>query len=330
MAISAPQLKGDTSIALGLKENEERLVGELISHLEIHHPEDAVLVKERFDALRALGQTISLFPSVRSVQMVRGETRDEEQLLSALCAFAPSSHLLHVPTRIVAARSFFVAKCHAFSLLSIMVKDAAEFLSPVRQVIFSIICTLMTEEVYFTCLDDPSFPQDIKIQLAHDLITLWDSGTDPRAVQHLPALEALWVARDESPPSFGTMDGSSELLRVTFGMEDDWQRFLVDQVSNNETRWALEEFLFGLSYEDIQEVRSRLSRFGISAVGHDEVRSYLGSRPAYEIVNSSDPRAIFDFYVDRKEAALFRKRSAAPGPQKTLEEIYLTFRLLHG
>jgi hypothetical protein len=260
--------------------------------------------------------------------MVRGETRDEAMLIQTLCEFSPPSRLLHIPTRIVATRAFLIAKCHAFSLLSILVRDTDVFYAPVRRVIFSIICVLIAEEVYFSCLEDAAFPEGIKHRLADDLISLWDSGTDPRAVRHLPALEALWAARDAAPPSFGTMDGSSELIRISLDMGGDWQEFLVDNIEDDETRWALEEFLFGLSHEEIVEVRSRLVRFGIMAVGHDEVRSFLGSRPAYTTVRGTDPRAVYDFYIDRRDAAAFRKRATAPGPRKTLEEMYLKFRIL--
>jgi hypothetical protein len=314
-------------VVLGLTNQEERLVGEVESYLAGKNPEEAGLVRQRFDCLRNLGQAVSRFPPVRSVQIARGELRDGENLVRALCNFAPSSRLLHIPTRIVAARSYLVAKCHAFSLLSILAKDRTALFYPLRRVIFSIICTLMTEEVYFSCLDDPAFPEKVKPQVADDLISLWESGSDPLTVRHLPALEALWTARDEAPPSFGTMDGSSELIRISIDLGADWQEFLVDQVSENETRWALEEFLFGLSYEEIREVRNRLGHFGIMAVGHDEVRTFLESPPAYTVVQNADPRAIYDFYIDRRDAAAFRQRTAAPGPRKTLEEMYLKFRL---
>jgi hypothetical protein len=123
------------------------------------------------------------------------------------------------------------------------------------------------------------------------------------------------------------MDGSSELIRISIDLGEDWHDFLVDHVSDDETRWALEEFLFGLSYEEIFEVRSRLKHFGISAVSADEVHSYLDGAPAYTIVRDPDPRAIYDFYVDRRDTAAFRKRISAPGPLKTLEEIYLKYRI---
>jgi hypothetical protein len=323
----SPVLGKGILAGLSLKEQEECLIEEIEVCLDAVGSEESVLVKQRFAALKSLGEAISLFPSVREVQMIRGEVRDEKMLLESLCDFAPSSRLLHIPTRIVAARSFLVAKCHAFSLLSILVRDREDLCFQVRRVIFSIICTLMAEEVYFSCLDDPAFSLDIKRRLADDLIALWESGTDPRSVQHLPALEALWTARDNAPPIFGTMDGSSELVRVSIDLGEDWRDFLIKYMDDDETRWALEEFLFGLSYEEILEVRSRLSRFGITAVGHDEVRSFLGSSPAYTIVRDSDPRAIYDFYIDRRDAAAFRQRTSVPGPRKVLEEMYLKFRI---
>ena len=312
---------------LELIDEETSLVEKIRVYLDSQDHEESNLVKRRFECLNTLGAAISQYPSVRESQTLRGVERSEEQLLQALCSFASSSHLLHIPARVVAARSYLVAKFQAFSLLHILAGNREEFYRPLRNAILSVIHTLMAEEVYFSCLDDPGFSQEVKFHLANDLISLWDSGTDPRTIQHLPALDALWTARDSSPPVFGTMNGTSELLRITIDMGEDWQEFLVAHVSVSETRWALEEFLFGLSYEEINSVRSRLVKFGINAVGHDEIPSFLGSRPAYGIINSSDYRAIYNFYVDRRDAARFRMRLSVPGPGRALEEIYLRYRI---
>jgi hypothetical protein len=313
---------------LGLKTEEKQLVSDIGNFLKSREPEEYKLVNQRFECLENLGSVVSAYPSVRDSGMLRGVVRDEARLISALCTFAATSHILHIPSRVVLTRSYLVAKFHAFSLLSMLAKDKAEFNYPLRQIMHSIIHTLMIEEVYFACLADPGFTHETKMRVAHDLIALWDSGTDVRLVQHLPAFEALWTARDAAPPAFGTMNGASELLRITIDLENDWQEFLVDQMPINETRWALEEFLFGLSHEEIISVRDRLAKFGIPAVGHDEVRSYLGAKPAYAIATSTDFRAIYNFYGDRRDAALFRTRIAAAGPTSTLEEIYLKYRIM--
>ncbi|MDR2478407.1 MAG: hypothetical protein LBD48_03735 [Treponema sp.] len=318
----------DKPAALILTEDEERLVSDIKEWLKVSHSADYHLVTERFARLRNLGAAVSSYPSIRQTQFLKGLIRDEGQLTESLLAFSPTSHLLHIPTKVVALRSFLVAKFHAFSLLAYLTGENPVFRAPVRHVVFSVICTLMAEEVYFSCLEDPGFSWNTKSSLVNDLIALWDSGVDRRGIHHLSALSALWIARDSAPPCFGTMDGNSELLRISIDMEQDWRDFLVEESTNNDTRWALEEFLFGLSYEEIKQVRSRLGRFGISAVGYDEIRSYLGSKPTYSMVNDRDPRAIYDFFIERRDTCTLRKRVNAPGPRHTLEEIYLKYRII--
>ncbi|MDR1247969.1 MAG: hypothetical protein LBK63_01585 [Treponema sp.] len=308
---------------VGLTDQEEGLAEEILACLESENCKDIAMVRTRLSCLRELGAVISRFPLIRDSQMVRGDLRDEKILIESVTGFAHPSRLLHSPARVSAIRSYLVAKSQAFSMLSILAKDRTEHCLRTRRIVFSVICALMIEEVYFSCLKDLSFPGHVRLRLAKDLIALWDSGVDPRSIEHLPALEALWAARDAAPPSFGTMDGSSELARISTDLGDDWHSFLVDSISNDETRFALEEFLFGISYEEILEIRSRLNRFGISAVGFDEVRNYLGSESVYTAVNNEDPRFAYDFYVDRRDAAQLRRRMNAAGPKKTLEEIYL-------
>ncbi|MDR0316590.1 MAG: hypothetical protein LBH97_06795 [Treponema sp.] len=326
MSITGPEYAPAISV---LPEDEERLVTEIEAWLRnTMHDEDSQLVHERFFRLQKLGAAVFEYPSMRHTQLLKGIIRSEEQLIESLLEFSSSSHLFHIPTKVVALRSFLVAKFHAFSLLFYLTNGNPGFQTAVRDVILSVICTLMAEDVYFSCLEDSSFSKDTKTRLANDLIALWDSGIDQRGIRHLSALSALWIARDSSPPCFGTMDGNSELLRITIDLDRDWQDFLVEESTNDETRWALEEFLFGLSWEEIQHIRSRLSRFGVSSVGYNEIRSYLDSKPSYSEVNAGDPRAIYDFFIERRDACILRKRVGAPGPRHTLEEIYLKYRII--
>ena len=312
---------------LELSDYETDLVEKTKTYIFSHNHEDHALVEQRFENLQILGEAISRYPSVRETQKLRGIYRSEEQLLEALCSFAATSHLLHIPTRVVATKSYLVAKFQAFSLIHILAGENPEFYKPLRRVILSIIHTLMAEEVYISCLEDPGFTQDIKFNIANDLISLWDSGSDPRTVRHLPALDALWTARDSSHPAFGTMSGMSELLRITIDLGADWQEFLVTNLSVEETRSALEEFLFGLSCEEINTVRTRLMELNINAVNQEEIYSYLGKQPDYGIINSSDFRDIYNFYVDRRDAAILRQKISADGPKRTLEEIYIKYRI---
>jgi hypothetical protein len=312
---------------LSLKESEKTLVREIAARLDADNPAEAEIVRERFDCLESFGTTIALFPLIRETQTLLGFARDDRQFIQSLVGLGPSSNLLHIPSRIQAVRSFLVTKFHAFSLLFKLISKDPELSRPVQSAVFSILFTIMAEDVYFSCINEPSFSLDMKLNLAEELISLWDSGSELAMAKHFPALEALWTARNDSPPSFGTLDGTSEIFRISIDLGDDWHTFLIHKLADDETKWALDEFLFGLSYEELVSVRSRLRRFGITAVDFNEIRFYLGSRPAYSTVKNSDPRELYDFYIGRKEASLLRKRLTAPGPYKTLEEIYLEYRM---
>ena len=313
-----------------LSEYEENLVEKTEEWLVQKSQRDLDLVREKFMRMRALGNVVFDYPSVKDNQYVRDILIDENTLVDSLLAFSSTSHLLRTPTKVVALRSFLVAKFHAFSLLSLLTKENDELHKPAQEISFSVVFTLMAEIVYFSCLDDSDFSGNTKSRLADDLIALWDSGTDPRSIRHLKALSSLWAARDSSPPSFGTMDGNTELLRLSFDIEDTkWEDFLKEESSNDETRWALEEFLFGLSYEEIRQVRSRLRKYNITSISHAEVRSFLETKPVYSPVNDHDPRKIYDFFIERRDSCILRKRVSAPGPFHTLEENYLKYRIIY-
>jgi len=314
-----------------LSEQEEFLVGRTEEWLKEHRPQDYFLAHERFRRLRNLGNAVFDYPSIKETQFVKDILVNENQLTESLLAFSTPSHMLRIPAKVAALRSFLIAKFHAFSLLSRLTdKKNDELHDLVKNIPFTIVFTLMAEDVYFSCLEDPGFSSNTKTRLANDLIALWDSGTDQRSIHHLMALSSLWKARDSAPPSFGTMDGNTELLRISIDMDTDteWEDFLKGESTNDHTRWALEEFLFGLSYEEILKVRGRLMRYGVSSVNHEEVRSYLDSKPMYSAVNDHDPRAIYDFFIERKDACSLRKMVKAPGPLNTLEEIYLKYRII--
>jgi len=312
---------GESETRPTLSPEEIHLIEELTAGLKVS--EEIRLVRKRFKSLEALGKAISLYPSIVETQYCPGGLRDGGDLAASLSAFASSSHLLHLPARVTAFRSWMATKYQAFSFLSQISEGKGE--TPLRRVLLSVIGALMVEEVYFACLEDPDFPAEARQNIAWDLINLWEKGQDPRSPQHLSALESLWKARDATPPSFGTMEGNSELIRITMDMEGNWASFIVEQISIDGTRWALEEFLFGLSWEEILSIRERLRNLGLRAVNPEEIRPLLGRRPAYGIVNGRDFRSLYDFYVDRREAAAFRRRISIPGPTRTLEEIYLKY-----
>jgi hypothetical protein len=182
--------------------------------------------------------------------------------------------------------------------------------------------TLMAEDVYMSLLDDPNLNPDVRRDIAESLAELWEHRLDQHVTSVAPVLDAVWTVRDKIAPNFGTMIGTSELLLLTIALDDTWQKFISNRLANPDVGAALEEFLFGLSHEDISFIRKELKARGMSAIGRDEVPGIVGHKAA---LSNEDPRIFYRAYTQRRNNADARKRLGSPGPKKTLEDHYMQF-----
>jgi hypothetical protein len=303
------------------RERENELLGQILAYLDETHSKESKSIKEEFSCLENLKRVALHYPDMRSVWK-NGE------LLDSVLGIVPSSNRLYTLPRVANTHSFLVTKLHVFSMLFSMLKEIDAFHAPLRASMFSIICIFMAERVYASCLQDNTISKKIKEVLADDLVSLWDYAIDPKHIRFSPFLEQLWMARNSSPPSFGTMDGNSEILRLSIEMIDptDWINFIKKQQDDQDDKDALLEFVFGLSHEDIQKERDRLQRAGILAVGENDFGKIFGAmKPAYTSIKSSDPRTFYNFFIERHNQAVFRRRVFIDGPKRTIEESYLEY-----
>ena len=181
----------------------------------------------------------------------------------------------------------------------------------------------MAEDVYLNLIRDKTLSMDFRQQLALSLIILWEHRSDQTISDIAPVLQSVWSARRTLAPAFGTMMGTSELLLVSIQMDEQWTAFIKKRLGDSEVSQAMEEFLFGLSYEQILKLRSILRERGITAIGRDEVSSYLGERVKTDI--SLDYRDFYLLYTVRRDNARARQRLGLPGPKKTLEDHFIKF-----
>ena len=119
------------------------------------------------------------------------------------------------------------------------------------------------------------------------------------------------------------MMGTSELIMISFQMDDQWNKFIKTKLSVSEVSQAMEEFLFGISFEQINKLKSTLRERGIPAIGRDEVSSFLGEHVKTDV--SLDYRDFFSQYSIRRDNARARKRMGLPGPHRTLEDLFIRF-----
>jgi hypothetical protein len=303
-------------------EQERELLYQIWAFLDVNYSYHGEQVKNKFDHLERYGNIVAEYPEIYPEQKIlrgQGHNLKEKLLMGGF-----TTNKLYIPVRAVANHSFLLLKYDSLFQLSQIVQTITAFRTHLRSSMFSIICILMAEKVYCACLESASFPRKAKELIADALIRLWNNAPLFVKERCFSYLEQLWQARYSSPPVFGTMDGNSEILKLSIEMPRDWDIFMKE--ASRETIQALQEFVFGLSYEDIQRERERLLCTGKLSIGTDEFYKYFGVIDlAYKFIDIDDPRTFYNFFIERRNKASRRRDLSEEGPKRTIEEIFLDY-----
>lgn len=313
-----------------LTEKERILVNIMYDRLAEYSPDNISIIGDRVADLERLTRNIAHFPSLLERQEPLFENRDRYTLLEGLLAQHGNDKTLHIPTKALLGKGFLVAKFHLFmtlSQLSVKYEFPRHEIQEYKNTALTLMFTVMAEDVYISLLDNTDISVDLRQQIANALIILWEHRSDQNVADMAPVLSAVWQARRKIAPVFGTMVGTSELLLLSMEMDNAWIDFISQKAGVSEIAMALEEFLFGLPYEDIQRLKKILKDKGIHAIGRQEVASLLGITPETPDDDSTDPRQLYLNYSVRRDNAKARVRMNLPGPHHTLEDHYMQFIL---
>ncbi len=311
-----------------LTSHQQNLVNKLKEALAQKAPDRLERLNSRFNDINQLAQAIARFPSLLERTNTTQSVRTPQALVDSLISYQEEGDTtLHMPSKAILGKGFLVAKIHTFFSMSKLAKNYAEFdekaVKEYTDETISMMFTLMAEDVYLNLISDKNLPLDFRQQLALSLIILWEHRSDQTISDIAPVLQNVWSARRTLAPAFGTMMGTSELLLVSIQMDEQWTKFIKHRLGDPDVSEAMEEFLFGLSYEQILRLRDILKSQGIKAIGRDEVSTYLGERVKTDI--SLDYRDFYLLYTVRRDNARVRRRLHLPGPKKTLEDHFFAF-----
>ncbi len=319
-----------------LTSEEQDLVNEVFDGLKTISPESLVVLADRLADLEKLTLNIAHFPSLKESQEQGGQLRDMSTLVESLLVSREGDRTLHLPSKAILGKGFIVAKFHTFCAMEKIAAHSIKSESLVqrlRRACLDILFNIMAEDVYISLLDNESIAVELRKKIAYGLISLWERRSDKTATGMAPVLDTIWNARRSLTPALGTMIGTSELLLLTMAMDETWCSFIAKKMGEEDAAMAMEEFLFGLSYEEIQKLRSNIRKKNLNAIGRDEAAEILG-RPATYFKAGSDsekdafePRDFYLLYSIRRENAHARQRLHLQGPLYTLEDHYMHFIL---
>ncbi|MBI4607369.1 MAG: hypothetical protein HY721_35835 [Planctomycetes bacterium] len=337
---SSPQVALDAFDPLWrcLPQAEAGRLREVLTLLDGLEPRQAADVLDVFQqALRSLppvAAAVLACPSVLQSQKLGGRERSAESLIDALCQSEDGTLEFVMPTGAVLGRAFVLAKLNFLKALGFLLELAGEraraAAAQVREIIGDTIFSKLAEELLTGAISNPHNPLDLKRAAAQKLVGMWSDRLRLPVGEFPTALLSAWRARGKVRATYGTLIGASEVFSLIQG-ECEAQfvnYFSRDHVTNDE-REAFREFLFGLSYEELELVRRYMEEHGLKVISPDQVRSLLARRVLPPAFGEASPEQMYNSYWRRRLRADYRAISGAPGPRKTAEG-YIMEALLRG
>jgi hypothetical protein len=316
---------------------EAPLVEAALAAVHQHAPEDAAVLFELVDRLKVLGQLLESIPSLRDDRHLGLDARNELTLVDHLTHIDGLAGDLELPFKGTLSRTFLLAKIQFLRGLvkaTEIQRDGAESFRELcyqlREEYAQSVYTLLAEEILLALLRKSNVAREIKRRSADQLITIWDNA-ELEIDQFCPLLESAWHARNRVTSGFGSLLGTTEYFRLV--AEDCPPQFLDffarDEVAPCEGQ-AFQEFLFNVTYEELDTLHEAMRREGLDLVTIEWASRVLGRK--IEHLGRSDefdPLALYRSYYRRQLAADFRNMAGAPGPGRTAESYMMIYLLEH-
>jgi len=283
-------------------------------------------------ALNELARSISLYPSILGDQHLGSVKRSAQTLVENLCITDVIDLIMNIPTKAILGQGFAIAKINFFFMLLYLSREI-DILRETEETIYAIITrnifTIMAEEVYISLLSDKMIPLEIRSKAGYNLANIWENRIDCGVKEFAPILSTMWNARKKLKPAFGTMLGISEIFMLSENSDTTWIGFFErDELSEDEIL-SLQEFLMGLSFEEMDFLSDEMEKSDRTSIGIDEIDKILGEKKIHPHYTYEDPREIFHSFKVRKKNSKVRSKTNSKGPKKTVEDYIMIYLLSH-
>lgn len=323
---SPSEMKAESTKVVIFTKKQQALLNQIIPIIQEHSKETAESFINRIVDLENLASAINRFPSLLERHSIIGNIRTPTSLIDSLIDHLDSGDsTLQLPSKANLGKGLLIAKMHTLSSLTRQANhlDQKALFTALETETVSSMFSLLVEDVYLNLIRDASQPVEFRREWALSLLLLWEHWSDQNIEDVAPVLQSVWTARRKLAPAFGTMMGTSELLMISMQMDDQWINFIKEKMGDSGVTQAMEEFLFGISYEQIKTLRNTLKTKGIAAIGRDEVSKFLGEHVKADA--GLDYRDFYSLYTVRRDNARARARFKQEGPHKTLEDYFIQF-----
>ncbi|MBK6460548.1 MAG: hypothetical protein IPF92_06015 [Myxococcales bacterium] len=282
-------------------------------------------------------------PTLSSAWTSGGRAFGGESLIELLCRVPDYDLDLHLPTKAVLGQAYLITKInflkalgYALDALPLSGGGREPAASPelrwrLAHEIGQSIYTKLAEEVFVSMVTSPDSEPRVKTGAAAFLFRIWEERLSIEVDDFAPLLESTWEARTKLLPVLGTLLGTHEVFQLFREARD--HRFLdyfgEDDVEQ-EQLLAFEEFLFGISHEEITRLRAHMTAAGQGCVTLEEARDLLGHARSSWMPETQGAQALYTSYKRRRVKASYRALTETRGPKKTAEEYVMIAFLRRG
>lgn len=308
--------------------HEEGLVHASLAALAEVGSEQRALVLAELDRLGRTAALIRESPSIARAWPARRRAGGGEALIDLLCKVPDYDLDLHIPTKAVLGQAYLVAKINFWKALGYAVEllpGADDLRERLGLELGQSIYSKLAEELFISIVTDTEGQAEVKASAARALFRIWEERLETEIDDFAPALESIWHARHKVRPVLGTMLGTQETFALLREARDgSFLDYFGDDGVPREQVQAFEEFLFGLSHEEIERLREHIGERARRVVSTEEARGVLGRRLESWAPAEGGPQALYTSYKRRRVKAHYRTLTGAPGPKKTAEEYVMT------
>ncbi|MBC8329242.1 MAG: hypothetical protein ISR76_02290 [Planctomycetes bacterium] len=303
---------------------------------ESNHPQAASLLGvlvESISRVDQVGYALQAYPPTFGERTLGGRQRGRGTLVDLLGNAQDASVELYVPTRAVVGRTLVVAELNAWRLASYIYDEVlgaggqhTVIDEEIDHWLHGCVYSLLAEDILRSVAIDTSMERRIREKAVDSLSLMWESRHTLGARHFFPLLAETWAARRRIRVSVGTLLGVSEIFRLLqAGGDPEFVSYFARQKLTLDEEQAFQEFLIGVSTEEIHSLYQLIADTGKTSLSPEEARvrnrSFAGGGDVHECVR------FYEFFRARHLAAVARRIKDLPGPKKTAEEYVMIYFL---
>lgn len=302
----------------------ERLIRE-------NRTEDHRIMQNNLAALKCQFDALSLYPSIMEWSQISGSERNIDTLVAALGEKYSDEDVFVMPTKALLGRCFEISRINLlYMIYHLMCPFDTD--SAVKEAIFGYIMhhmlSVMTEDVLLQILGDTT-RNDAKDSAAHVLAQIWEKRLSVATHAFIPELSRMWLIRRNLIPVFGTLMGTHEYISLYQDVDAVCRDYILRAIRFPDEAAALEEFLFGLPFEELHIVKEYLLGSKKTCITREDIVRVLGKTSIYLSSKAEDPLEIYRFFNYRRKCAVSRQHTRNHGPTCTFEENFMRYLLLN-